>query len=145
MKVDELTVLEREELAGRLKLARRELYELRFKLAVGQLEDNHQIRRARKDIARILTVIHQRELGIAQEPEAEAGAAVAVAAPEAEEAEAVEAGAQDAETAAEPEAAEPEAAEPEAAETAQAPEAEASEAPRVRRSRRQPAQEKERP
>jgi large subunit ribosomal protein L29 len=55
--------LEGDELANRLKLARRELYELRFKIAVGQLEDSSQIRKIRKDIARILTVIRQRELG----------------------------------------------------------------------------------
>ena len=62
MKAEELKTLDAEELGGRLKQARRELYELRFKLAVGQLENNRQIRKARKDIARILTVIHQHRL-----------------------------------------------------------------------------------
>jgi large subunit ribosomal protein L29 len=66
--LQDMRTLEGEELANRLKLARRELYELRFKLAVGQLEDSSQIHKIRKDIARILTVIHQRELG---EPMAE--------------------------------------------------------------------------
>jgi large subunit ribosomal protein L29 len=61
MKATELTVLDQEELTDRLKSSRRELYELRFKLAVGQLEDHRQIRKVRKDIARILTVLHQRE------------------------------------------------------------------------------------
>jgi large subunit ribosomal protein L29 len=61
--LQDMRQLEGDELANRLKLARRELYELRFKMAVGQLEDSSQIRKIRKDIARILTVIHQRELG----------------------------------------------------------------------------------
>ena len=64
MKVDELRVLEGEELTGRLKTARRELYELRFKHAVGQLENWSQIAKARHDIARIMTVLSERELGI---------------------------------------------------------------------------------
>lgn len=64
MKAEELRALDAEELTTRLKGARRELYELRFKLAVGQLDDHRQIRRARRDIARILTVVHQRRLGI---------------------------------------------------------------------------------
>ena len=43
MKVDELRVLEADELGVRLRTARRELYELRFKHAVGQLENSSQI------------------------------------------------------------------------------------------------------
>jgi large subunit ribosomal protein L29 len=62
MKTEELRELDAEELGGRLKGARRELYELRFKLAVGQLENHREIRKARKEIARILTVVHQRRL-----------------------------------------------------------------------------------
>ena len=61
MKAQELVDMEPEELTDRLKTSRRELYELRFKLAVGQLENNREIRKVRKDIARILTVIHQKE------------------------------------------------------------------------------------
>ncbi len=63
MKVEDLRTLDGEELTSRLKGARRELYELRFKLAVGQLDDHRQIRRVRKDIAQILTVVHARRLG----------------------------------------------------------------------------------
>lgn len=63
MKVEDLRTLDHDELSGRLKGARRELYELRFKLAVGQLDNHRQIRRVRKDIARILTVVHARRLG----------------------------------------------------------------------------------
>jgi len=77
MKADEARVLEADELAGRLKSSRRELYELRFKLAVGQLDDHRQIRKVRSDIARLLTVKRQRELGIQVEVPAEAEAPVA--------------------------------------------------------------------
>jgi large subunit ribosomal protein L29 len=64
MKVDELRVLEEDELGGRLKAARRELYELRFKHAVGQLENASQISKVRHDIARIMTVLTERQFGI---------------------------------------------------------------------------------
>ncbi len=81
MKVDELRVLEADELGTRLRTARRELYELRFKHAVGQLENSSQISKVRHDIARILTVLRERDFGIApSEPEP-----VAVAAAEPEE------------------------------------------------------------
>jgi len=63
VKAEDLRTLDGEELTTRLKGARRELYELRFKLAVGQLDDHRQIRKVRKDIARILTVVHARRLG----------------------------------------------------------------------------------
>jgi large subunit ribosomal protein L29 len=79
MKVDELRVLEADELGMRLRTARRELYELRFKHAVGQLENSSQISKVRHDIARILTVLRERDFGIA--PTIEEPEAVAVAAP----------------------------------------------------------------
>jgi len=63
VKAEDLRTLDGDELTGRLKTSRRELYELRFKLAVGQLDDHRQIRKVRKDIARILTVVHARRLG----------------------------------------------------------------------------------
>ncbi len=62
MKAEDLRTLDADELSSRLKGARRELYELRFKHAVGQLDDHRQIRKVRKDIARILTVVHVRRL-----------------------------------------------------------------------------------
>ena len=65
MKVDELRVLEADELGVRLRTARRELYELRFKHAVGQLENSSQISKVRHDIARIMTVLRERDFGIA--------------------------------------------------------------------------------
>jgi large subunit ribosomal protein L29 len=72
MKVDELRVLEVDELDGRLRQARRELYELRFKHAVGQLENSSQISKVRHDIARIMTVLTEREYGmVATQPQDE--------------------------------------------------------------------------
>ena len=71
MKPEELRVLEADDLEGRLKSSRRELYELRFKLAVGQLDDHRQIRRVRQDIARILTFKRQRELGLVRDGESQ--------------------------------------------------------------------------
>ena len=90
MKVDDLRVLEEDELGGRLKTARRELYELRFKHAVGQLENSSQISKVRHDIARIMTVLREREFGIVAQVAPEA-LAVAVAEPEPEPEEAPEA------------------------------------------------------
>jgi large subunit ribosomal protein L29 len=84
MKVDELRVLEADELGVRLRTARRELYELRFKHAVGQLENSSQISKVRHDIARILTVLRERDFGFGPTVEEAPQAAVAVAEPEAE-------------------------------------------------------------
>jgi len=82
MKVDELRVLEVDELGGKLKAARRELYELRFKHAVGQLENSSQISKVRHDIARIMTVLQERAFGIVAQVAPEA-ITVAVAEPKA--------------------------------------------------------------
>jgi len=71
MKVDELRVLEVDELTVRLKSARRELYELRFKHAVGQLENSSQIKKVRHDLARIMTVLRERDFGVVATPQAD--------------------------------------------------------------------------
>ena len=84
MKVDELRILEADELGMRLRTARRELYELRFKHAVGQLENASQISKVRHDIARIMTVLHERDFGIAPTVEAAPVAAAVEVAPPAE-------------------------------------------------------------
>ena len=88
MKIDDLRVLEADELGVRLRTSRRELYELRFKHAVGQLENSSQISKVRHDIARIMTVLRERDFGIAPLEAQPEQAAVAVAEPEAEEEEA---------------------------------------------------------
>jgi large subunit ribosomal protein L29 len=86
MKVDELRILEADELGMRLRTARRELYELRFKHAVGQLENSSQISKVRHDIARIMTVLRERDFGIgpAVTEDAVHQQAIAVAEPEPE-------------------------------------------------------------
>jgi large subunit ribosomal protein L29 len=68
VKVNEFRELEEDQLGDRLRAARRELYELRFKHAVGQLENSSQIAKVRHDIARIMTVITERELGLVASP-----------------------------------------------------------------------------
>jgi len=83
VKVDELRVLEADELGMRLRTARRELYELRFKHAVGQLENSSQISKVRHDIARIMTVLRERDFGFGPTTmEEQPQQAVAVAEPE---------------------------------------------------------------
>jgi large subunit ribosomal protein L29 len=93
LKVDELRVLEADELGMRLRTARRELYELRFRHAVGQLENSSQISKVRHDIARIMTVLRERDFGIGPSEQVSsplAGEVAAVAAGGAVETEAVE-------------------------------------------------------
>ncbi len=51
-----------EELRNRLEQARRELFNLRIQWVMGQLKDVNRIRALRKDIARILTIMREREL-----------------------------------------------------------------------------------
>ena len=48
-----------------------ELFTLRFQGATGQLESHGRLRAVRKDIARIYTVLTERELGIIDDPDAE--------------------------------------------------------------------------
>jgi large subunit ribosomal protein L29 len=53
-----------EELVTRLKEAKQELFNLRFQVATGQLDNNRRLQTVRRDIARIYTVMRERELGI---------------------------------------------------------------------------------
>jgi large subunit ribosomal protein L29 len=84
VKVDELRVLEADELSVRMRQARRELYELRFKHAVGQLENSSQISKVRHDIARIMTVLRERDFGIVASMVADALEPAGAAAPQPE-------------------------------------------------------------
>ncbi|WP_327289207.1 50S ribosomal protein L29 [Streptomyces sp. NBC_01198] len=63
-KATELRQLGDEELVGKLREAKEELFNLRFQAATGQLENNSRLRVVRKDIARIYTLMRERELGI---------------------------------------------------------------------------------
>ncbi|MFN3928510.1 MAG: 50S ribosomal protein L29 [Thermoflexus sp.] len=51
-----------DELRNRLEQARRELFNLRMQWVMGQLKDVNRIRALRKDIARMLTIMREREL-----------------------------------------------------------------------------------
>jgi large subunit ribosomal protein L29 len=53
-----------EELSSKLAEAKEELFNLRFQSATGQLESHGRLRAVRKEIARIYTVLRERELGI---------------------------------------------------------------------------------
>jgi large subunit ribosomal protein L29 len=61
---NELRDTAEEELLTKLKEAKEELFNLRFQAATGQLENHGRLRAVRKDIARIYTVMRERELGI---------------------------------------------------------------------------------
>jgi large subunit ribosomal protein L29 len=62
MIMDEIRKLNDEELAKQLQEANRELFNLRFRAAAKQLTNYNEIRKARKSIARMKTVIREREL-----------------------------------------------------------------------------------
>src|SRR6266480_2410622 len=71
---EELRTQPEQELATKLREAKEELFNLRFQAATGQLESHGRLRGVRKEIARIYTVMRERELGIvavADEEEAE--------------------------------------------------------------------------
>ena len=57
-----------EELVTKLRDAKEELFNLRFQAATGQLESHGRLSAVKKDIARIYTVVRERELGIRSEP-----------------------------------------------------------------------------
>lgn len=64
MKTKEIRALGDEELKKRLETAYKELLELRFKAATKQLKNHRELPRLKKDIARLKTVVRERELGI---------------------------------------------------------------------------------
>ena len=67
MKVDEVRTLNDGDLKKRLEEAHKELFDLRFRLATKQLVNHREVPRAKKEIARLMTVIRERELNIVQE------------------------------------------------------------------------------
>jgi len=64
----ELDELDATDLEAKLRESKEELFNLRFQAATGQLEGNGRLRTVKKDIARIYTVIRERELGIRTTP-----------------------------------------------------------------------------
>ncbi len=66
---NELRELGSEELVARLREAKEELFNLRFQMATGQMDNNRRLRTVRHDIARIYTVMRERELGLSVGPD----------------------------------------------------------------------------
>jgi large subunit ribosomal protein L29 len=64
MKIEEIRGKSTEELNGEIYSLKEQLFDLRRKKAVGDLENVSEIKRVRKDIARIYTVLKERELGM---------------------------------------------------------------------------------
>jgi large subunit ribosomal protein L29 len=63
-KAAELRGLADDELVNKLREAKEELFNLRFQAATGQLDNHGRLKLVRKDIARIYTLMRERELGI---------------------------------------------------------------------------------
>ena len=70
MKTTELNALTNSELAEKLASLKSELFNLRFTNATGSLANSSEISLCKRNIARVKTVIRQRELGLAKAPEA---------------------------------------------------------------------------
>jgi large subunit ribosomal protein L29 len=70
-KVSELDEMTNADLETRLRESKEELFNLRFQSATGQLENHGRLRTVKRDIARIYTVVRERELGIRQAPSTE--------------------------------------------------------------------------
>lgn len=62
MKINELNELTTAEMFEKEKQFKEELFNLRFQLATGQLENTARLKEVRKSIARIKTVLRQKEL-----------------------------------------------------------------------------------
>ena len=67
----ELRELTDEELIERLRESKEELFNLRFQMATGQLANNRRLRTVRGQIARVYTILRERELGLAAGPGSE--------------------------------------------------------------------------
>ena len=69
VKAAELRELSDEELIARLREAKAELFNLRVQGATGQLDNHRRLQTVRKDIARIYTIMRERELGLSVAPQ----------------------------------------------------------------------------
>lgn len=67
MKVKDIRQMSEQELSNKLLELKTELFNLRFQLATGQLDNPLRIKVVRKDIARVKTIVRERELGIGKE------------------------------------------------------------------------------
>ncbi|NLW55331.1 MAG: 50S ribosomal protein L29 [Firmicutes bacterium] len=64
MKAEEIREMTSEELQKKLADLKAELFNLRFQLATGQLDNPQRVKAVRKDLARVKTILHERELKI---------------------------------------------------------------------------------
>jgi len=64
LKIEEIRALSSEEASKQLEAAHKELFDLRFRLATKQLVNHRQVREVKKKIARLKTLMRERELGI---------------------------------------------------------------------------------
>ncbi|MEW6474553.1 MAG: 50S ribosomal protein L29 [Actinomycetota bacterium] len=69
-KAAELRDADESELETRLAEAKQELFNLRFQIVTGQLDNSARLRTVRRDIARILTVLREKEIEAAEAAEA---------------------------------------------------------------------------
>jgi large subunit ribosomal protein L29 len=70
MKADDIRELSTEEILSRLDDTREELMNLRFQMAIGTLKDHTRLRYTRRTIARLQTILNEREWVASQEGEA---------------------------------------------------------------------------
>jgi large subunit ribosomal protein L29 len=68
VKAAELRELSDEELVTRLREAKAELFNLRVQAATGQLENHGRLQIVRREIARVYTIMRERELGLSAAP-----------------------------------------------------------------------------
>jgi large subunit ribosomal protein L29 len=69
-KATELRELSEEDLVIKLREAKAELFNLRVQGATGQLDNNRRLQVIRREIARIYTIMRERELGLSAAPDA---------------------------------------------------------------------------
>ena len=66
---NEMRELNADELLLKLRESKEELFNLRFQMATGQMDNNRRLRTVKHDIARIYTVMRERELGLSVGPD----------------------------------------------------------------------------
>ncbi|MEQ3346319.1 50S ribosomal protein L29 [Peptoniphilus senegalensis] len=67
MKANEIRKMSSEELNNKVNELKNELFNLRFRLATGQLDNPSSIKSVKRDIARVKTIIRERELEVGKE------------------------------------------------------------------------------
>ncbi|MDR0788901.1 MAG: 50S ribosomal protein L29 [Bifidobacteriaceae bacterium] len=68
LKMDQLDAKDNEQLIGLIKEAKKERQELRFQMASGEGDGRGRIKATKRDVARMMTVMNERKLGIRTNP-----------------------------------------------------------------------------